>query len=57
MTSSKGLRLALLLSMAVSVAACGSTPSVSKAAKAGDELRDTNMDLVRVTSTAHCSSM
>jgi Flp pilus assembly protein TadD len=49
MTSSKGLRLALLLSMAVSVAACGSTPSVSKAAKAGDELRDTNMDLVFAT--------
>jgi len=49
MTSSKGLKLALLLSMAVSVAACGSTQSVSQAAVANDELRDTDMDLVFAT--------
>ncbi len=49
MTSSKGFKLALLLSMAVSVAACGSTPAVSKNAIANDGLRNTDMDLVFAT--------
>ncbi len=49
MTSSKGLKLTLIISMAVSVAACGSTPAVSKNAIANDELRNTDMDLVFAT--------
>lgn len=49
MTSSKGLKLALLLSMAVSITACGSTPSAPRATVANDELRDTDMDVVFAT--------
>ena len=49
MTSSKGLKLTLIISMAMVVAACGSTPPASKVASASDELSDANMDLVFAT--------
>ncbi len=49
MTSSKGLELALIISMAVFVVACGSTPPASKVATANAELRNTEMDLLFAT--------
>ncbi len=49
MTSSNGLRLALMLSMAVVVVACGSMPPASKIAIENVELRKTDMDLLFAT--------
>ena len=49
MTSNKGLKMALIISMAMVIAACGSTPPASKVAIANDELRSTKMDLMFAT--------
>ena len=49
MTSSKGLKLTLIISLAMVVAACGSTPPASKTAITSDELLDTKMDLMFAT--------
>ena len=49
MTSSKGLKLALIIAMPVFIAACGSTPSASKIASTNVELRNTEMDLMFAT--------
>ncbi len=49
MTLNNGLRLALLLSMAMLVGGCGSTQPVSKPAVDNVELRNTDMDLLFAT--------
>lgn len=49
MTSKNGLKLALLLSMAVSVGACSSSPARTVASRANDDLFNTKMDLMFAT--------
>ena len=49
MTSSKGLKLTLIISLAMVIVACGSTPPASKVAITSGELLDTKMDLMFAT--------
>ncbi len=45
MISNKGLKIALLLSVAIAVTGCSTAPPAPKVATASDDLRDTRMDV------------